>query len=84
MIRECRDSQMEWLTSGEVLLLLERAGELLKKSGELLGGTSPLLLDLAGILGCCQRTSARKTSAISTRKCSCQKLASHAQLLVNF
>ena len=26
-------------------------------------------------VGCCQRTTARKTPAISTRKCSCQKLA---------
>ena len=26
-------------------------------------------------IGCCQRTTARKTSAISTQKCSCQKLA---------
>ena len=31
-----------------------------------------------------QRTSARKTPAISTRKCLCQKLAAHVQLLVNF
>ena len=27
------------------------------------------------LLGCCQRTTARKTPAVSTRKCSCQKLA---------
>ena len=31
--------------------------------------------------GCCQRTTARKTPAISTWKCSCQKLAAHVQLL---
>ena len=28
----------------------------------------------APYIGCCQRTTARKTPAISTRKCSCQKL----------
>ena len=27
--------------------------------------------------GCCKRTTARKAPAISTRKCSCQKLATH-------
>ena len=33
------------------------------------------------LVGRCQRTTARKTTAISTRKCSCQKLATHVQLL---
>ena len=35
-------------------------------------------------LGCCQRTSARKTPATLRRKwkCSCHKLATHVQLLV--
>ena len=31
--------------------------------------------------GCCQRTTARKTPAISTRKCSCQKLANPYPIL---
>ena len=31
--------------------------------------------------GCCQRTTARKTPAISTRKCSCQKLANRCPTL---
>ena len=33
-----------------------------------------------GRLHCCQRTSARKTPANSTRTCPCQKLATHVQL----
>ena len=32
-------------------------------------------LGVRTFFGCCQRTTARKTPAISTRKCSCQKLA---------
>ena len=35
------------------------------------------------IFGCCQRTSARKTPAISIWKSSCKKLATHVQILVN-
>ena len=31
-------------------------------------------------IGRCHRTTARKTSAISTRKCSCEKLATHVQV----
>ena len=33
------------------------------------------------LIGCSQRTTARKTPAISTRKCSRQRLATHVQLL---
>ena len=33
------------------------------------------------LIGCCQSTTARKTPAISTRKCSCQKLANRCPTL---
>ena len=37
--------------------------------------SSVLLCEFHPYIGCCQRTTARKTPAISTRKCWCQKLA---------
>ena len=50
----------------------------LRKDGTLAGqNRESLVFSERGqlLLGCCRRTTARKTPAISTRKCSCQKLA---------
>ena len=44
----------------------------------------PLFQKTPSKFGFCQRTNARNIPAISTRKCLCQKLITHVQLLVNF